>query len=118
MATNICVACGHAATKADQLVTVPGDTRAHRIHQSHTTDPDSGFYDPQLAKDASNAWIGIAVLGLAVGVLTGRAASNYGAPVAFSLFVAVTAFYALYMGVDHFWSAWLRAKTATKRAKH
>lgn len=35
-----CAACGHEPTAADPLLVIDG----YRIHQSHTTDPQSGFY--------------------------------------------------------------------------
>lgn len=41
---NICTADGHPGTEADPLVK---STEGSRIHQSHTTDLRSGFYDQQ-----------------------------------------------------------------------
>ncbi|MFJ2774923.1 hypothetical protein [Streptomyces sp. NPDC087300] len=38
-----CQACGHPSRPSDPIVATTGDGPAH-IHQSHTTDPDDGFY--------------------------------------------------------------------------
>ena len=38
---NICAACGHAPTALNKLVKT---TTGSRVHKSHITDPNSGFY--------------------------------------------------------------------------
>lgn len=41
---NNCAGCGHDGTTADPLVK---DNEGFRVHQSHTTDPNSGLYGQQ-----------------------------------------------------------------------
>jgi hypothetical protein len=46
---NICAACGHNGSKANPLVV---DEDGSRIHTSHTTDQNSGYYQSTDDTDA------------------------------------------------------------------